>query len=136
MQETAERVAPIAPNLITDEDPPRLIGGVEKRTGRVVFPCPEGDSHEPLVLGREGKVWSWTVQRFRPKSPPYQGPEVFEPFIYAYVELPEVIVAARMTGVTPEAMRTGMAVRFAPTIFVTASGERKLVPAFQPEERA
>lgn len=41
-------------------------------------------------LSRDGVVWSWTVQRYAPKSPPYVPPAGgFRPFVVAYVELPE-----------------------------------------------
>jgi uncharacterized OB-fold protein len=44
----------------------------------------------PLDLTGRGTVWSHTVQRFAPKSPPYVPPaEGFRPFAVGYVELPE-----------------------------------------------
>ena len=77
-------------------------------------------------------IWSHTVQRFRPKSPPYAGPQAFEPFIVAYVELPgETIVCARLTGIAPEAVSIGMAVEFAPAALDTPDGPRA-IPAFRP----
>ena len=78
---------PIAPDLWTDEDRPRLIGG-RGPDGAVVFPRPTGDAAERWVavpLPRTGRLWSWTRQDFRPK-PPYEGPEPFEPFLLGYVE--------------------------------------------------
>jgi len=117
---------PIAQGLFTNDDPPRLLGG-RRADGRVVFPCGAVDT--PVPLSREGTVWSHTVQRFRPKSPPYAGPDAFEPFVFAYVELPELIVAARLTGIAPEAVRIGMAVEFAPAAIDTA--DPRLVPAFR-----
>jgi uncharacterized OB-fold protein len=36
----------------------------------------------------DGTLWTWTVQRFAPKSPPYVPPEDgFRPFALGYVEL-------------------------------------------------
>lgn len=98
-------LAPIAPGLWTDEAEPRLLGG-RGPDGRIRFPCPEGV--EPMALSRRGTLWSWTVQRFEPKRPPYDGPVPFEPFMLGYVELPETIVEARLVGI--EAPRIGMAV--------------------------
>lgn len=98
--------APIAPGLWTDEAEPRLLGG-RGPDGRIRFPCPEGA--EPVPLGREGTLWSWTVQRFEPKRPPYDGPVPFEPFMLGYVELPETIVETRLTGI--DAPRIGLPVR-------------------------
>ena len=94
-------LAPIAAGLWTDEAQPRLIGGKHRESGEIVFPMPPGDAaalYEPMPLSRRGTLWSWTVQSFRPKSPPYDGPEDFAPFALGYVELPgEVIVETRLT---------------------------------------
>lgn len=53
--------------------------------------CPRcAASMTPTVLADEGILWTWTVQRFAPKSPPYEpGPGEFEPFAVGYVELPD-----------------------------------------------
>ena len=107
--------APIAAGLWTGETPPRLIGGRRKSDGEIVFPMPNGDSaalHDAVPLSRTGTLWSWTIQSFRPKSPPYDGPEAFEPFALGYVELPgEVIVETRLTRT--DNLRIGMAVELA-----------------------
>jgi uncharacterized protein len=100
----------IAEGLFTDETPPRLVGGRHRETGRIVFPCPEGNDYEPWPLRRDGTLWSYTVQRYRPKSPPYAGPEAFAPWAVAYVELPgETIVEARLANVPLDEVRIGMA---------------------------
>src|SRR3546814_8899809 len=102
----------IAKGLFTEESPPRLIGGRDRATGRIVFPCPDGGAYEQVPFGREGTLWSYTVQRFRPKTPPYSGPETFRPWIVAYVELPgETIVEARLTDIAVEDVEIGMALR-------------------------
>jgi len=120
---------PIAENLFSDETPPRLLGGRDAH-GRLVFPYPPGAV--PVPLARRGTIWSHTVQRFRPKSPPYAGPPSFEPFIVAYVELPgETIICARLTGIAPDSVRIGMAVELAPAALDTADGPRA-IPAFRP----
>jgi len=120
---------PIAEGLFTRETPPRLLGGRDLE-GRLTFPCPAGA--EPVPLARRGTVWSYTVQRFRPKSPPYIGPDVFEPFVVAYVELAgETIVEARLTGIEPGAVHIGLTVEFAPAPLDTCDGPR-LIPAFAP----
>lgn len=100
----------IAEGLFVDAPHPALIGGRHRETGRIVFPCPIGSpDHEPVVLPRRGTLWSWTVQRFRPKTPPYAGPEDFTPFALGYVELPgAVIVEAPFTDVAFDALRIGM----------------------------
>lgn len=104
---------PIAEGLFTDEAEPRLIGGRRLSDGRIVFPMPSGGEavfYEPVPLSRKGTLWSWTVQRFRPKSPPYAGPEAFEPYAVGYVELPgEVIVESRLADVAFDRIHSGMA---------------------------
>ena len=95
---------PIAPDLfIVTKDGPRLLGGRRKTDGKIVFPLPPGAERayfETIELSPTGKLWSWTVQRFRPKSPPYAGDEDeknFKPFALGYVELPgEIIVESRL----------------------------------------
>lgn len=104
-------MTPIAPGIWTDEAEPRLIGG-RGADGRIRFPMPGGDAaadFEPVPLSRAGILWSWTIQQFEPKRPPYDGPVPFAPFMLGYVELPEVIVETRLEGIdTPE---IGMALR-------------------------
>ena len=129
---------PIAEGLFTSETPPRLIGGRERATGRIVFPCPPGDGYEPYPLHREGRVWSYTIQRFRPKSPPYAGPENFEPYAVAYIELPgELIVEGRLVNVGFEAIDVGMKVRLTQIPLDPSKGaDGVLIHAFEPAERA
>lgn len=101
----------IAEGLFVTEPQPALVGGRHRASGRIVFPCPTGTSdYDPVVLPRRGTLWSWTVQRFRPKTPPYAGPEEFTPFALGYVELPgAVIVEAPFTDVAFEDLKIGMA---------------------------
>lgn len=123
----------IAEGLFTDDVPPRLVGGRDRQTGRIVFPCPAGDACEPVALGREGRLWSWTVQRFRPKSPPYAGPDAFAPWVVAYVELPgEVIVEARLVDVAFADVRIGMPVRLVQAPLDPAASDSPMIPAFAP----
>ncbi|MDE2620060.1 MAG: OB-fold domain-containing protein [Sphingomonadales bacterium] len=128
---------PIAEGLFITEPDPSLIGGRHRASGRIVFPCPPTDDFEPVPLGREGTLWSWTVQRFRPKSPPYAGPEAFAPWAVGYVELPgETIVEARLVNVALDALRIGMPLRLTLVPLEIARGggatEPVLVHAFEP----
>jgi uncharacterized protein len=73
--------------------------------------CPRcGGPAAPAVLSGAGTLWTWTVQRFAPKAPPYAVPAGgFQPFVVGYVELPEgVRVLAVLDGVRPEDARIGM----------------------------
>jgi uncharacterized OB-fold protein len=96
-------------------DEPVLLGSECRRCGTVSFPrqgtCPRCTSTDVKErrLARRGTLWSWTIQRFRPKSPPYTGPEAFEPYGVGYVELPgEVRVEARLTEADPAKLEIGM----------------------------
>lgn len=95
---------PVAQTLFSGSpDAPRLYGGQHRETGRIVFPLPENadqNGYDTVELKTRGKLWSWTIQRFRPKSPPYAGPESdhdFSPFALGYVELEgQIIIETRI----------------------------------------
>lgn len=123
----------IAQGLFTDEASPRLIGGRNRASGRIVFPCPPGADYEPYPLRRDGTLWSYTIQRYRPKSPPYLGPEAFRPWAVAYVELPgEVIVEARLTNVEFDAITIGMPLVLTRIPLDPDAEESVLIHAFEP----
>ena len=95
---------------------PRLVGSLCGACGVVTFPkqasCPRCTSLAVAerLLATRGTLWSWTVQCFPPKSPPYAGDTgAFEPYGVGYVELPgEVRVEARLTESDPRRLRIGM----------------------------
>lgn len=123
----------IAPRLFTDENPPRLVGGRDRQSGRIVFPCPEGSDYETYPLKREGTLWSFTVQRYRPKSPPFAGPEAFAPWAVGYVELPdETIVEARLAHVALDAIHIGMALELTFVPLDPDAADPVMIHAFQP----
>ena len=112
-----------------------LLGGRNRATGKVVFPMPsDTERFDPVELPRRGKLWSWTVQRFRPKTPPYTGPEAFEPFAVGYVELPDaVIVESILVDVPFETLRIGMEMELVPLPWGQDSqGNTVLTYAFRP----
>ena len=124
---------PIAAGLFTEEARPRLVGGRHRATGRIVFPCPPGADYEPHPLSREGTLWSYTIQRYRPKSPPYAGPEAFEPWPVAYVELPgETIVEARLCNVAFDGITIGMPLELTFIPLDPAAADPVMIHAFQP----
>ena len=115
------RPEPIVDRLFTIDPSVRLIGGRHTGTDRLVFPCPDEANFELVPLSARGTLWSYTVQRFRPKSPPYAGPDDFEPYAVGYVELPgEVIVETRIVCVPFDLLRIGMAMVATTEIFVSA----------------
>ncbi len=126
---------PIDPELWTDEESPRLVAG-KLPSGKVVFPMPTGDAAtgvERHPLPRRGRLWSWTSQDFRPKSPyegPGEGPQDFEPYLLGYVEIPgEVIVETRIVGATLDQLNLGMPMEFC----IVPFNDRHSTFAFRPE---
>ena len=124
--------------FIQDATGPALLGGRRKSDGVIVFPLAGGaerEFYEPVRLAPEGVLWSFTVQRFRPKSPPYDGAddeETFKPYAVGYVELPgEVIVESRLEVDDFAKLRIGMKVRLAIVPF-RRTGGTALTYAFQP----
>ena len=102
---------PIAEGLWSNDAQPRLIGAKRKIDSEIIFPMPLGDAaddYDAVELSPTGTLWSWTIQSFRPKTPPYIGPEDFVPFAIGYVELPDqVIVETRLTQT--HGLKIGMA---------------------------
>ena len=109
----------IAPNLfaagsLDDAAGPRLIGARRRADRKLHFPCPPAIDSEWDIeeLPATGTLWSFTVQRFRLKSPPYAGPAEFTPYAVGYIELPgAVIVESRIVGVPFDRLRIGMAMK-------------------------
>ena len=119
MPVTDKKSIPIQEGLFTwPSDDPRLIGSKCRNCGQVTFPaqnsCPNCclEDVEKIKLGKRGKLWTWTVQGFYPKSPPYAGPETpenFVPFGVGYIELPgEVKVESRLSVNDPDKLEIGM----------------------------
>lgn len=137
---TAPSQAPIAEGLFTSPpDEPQLIGGVCRACGSVAFPrprscarCTSEDIQEHL-LSRHGTLWSWTVQRFRPKEP-FLGADPFEPYGVGYVDLAgDVLVEARLTTADPAQLEIGQPVELVIVPFAAADdGTELLTFAFRP----
>jgi uncharacterized OB-fold protein len=97
------RMMPVAADLMEfAPDGVRLVAGRRRSDGKFAFPLPGGPAgadYERVTLDRIGLLWSWTIQRFCPKSPPYAGGDAasFRPFAIGYVEIPgQIIVEARL----------------------------------------
>jgi uncharacterized OB-fold protein len=132
---------PVAEGLFTwPDDEPRLIGSRCEACGVVTFPeqdsCPACTSTdvERYLLSRTGTLWTWTVQGFRPKSPPYEGPLEFEPYPVGYVELPgEVKVETLLVDAPPEQLRIGMEMELTIVPFASSESDEPMVTyAFRP----
>ncbi|WP_226365036.1 Zn-ribbon domain-containing OB-fold protein [Pseudonocardia sp. ICBG162] len=109
----AAAVRTVDDSLFT-EDRTALLGSRYTTCGACTFPrqdgCPRctGDAMEDVALPRRGRLWSWTSQGFRPKTP-YTGTESYEPFGVGYVELPgHLIVETRLVETTPSNLEIGM----------------------------
>jgi uncharacterized OB-fold protein len=136
----APAVAVIDAQLIAGtEQEPRLIGSACRVCGTVTFPCQSScprctsEDIESRQLATRGRLWTWTVQCFPPKAPPYLPAAVaeFEPYGIGYVELPgEVRVEARLTESDPERLRIGMDMEL--TLVPVPGAEEKLTFAFRP----
>lgn len=88
-----------------------------RHCGEVYFPpaanCTAccGDDMQPLDLGGNGHLWSWTVQAFMPKSPYNSGESAqdFQPYGVGYVQMPcGVKVESRLTSADPDVLKIGM----------------------------
>jgi uncharacterized OB-fold protein len=130
----------IAEGLFTLGPSPRLIGGRRRSDGRVVFPAPAGpeaQDFERIELSPDGTLWSYTVQRFRPKEPYAAGDDerTFKPFAVGYVELPgEVIVEARLAVDDFARLKIGQPMRLTLETFrKDPDGVDVVTYAFRPE---
>jgi uncharacterized protein len=137
---------PVAEGLWrTNDDEPRLVGSRCDGCGETRFPvagsCARctGTSMTTVDLPTRGTLWSWTIQGFLPKNPPYAGletPLTFVPYGVGYVELPGAcIVESRLTENRPEHLRIGMPLRLVLIPFTTdGEGREVLTFAFSPED--
>ena len=132
---------PVGEGLFTwPADEPRLIGSRCQGCGTITFPaqssCPRctGTDVQEHLLARRGRLWTWTVQGFRPKSPPYEGPTDFEPYPVGYVDLPgETKVETLLVDVAPEDLQIGAEMELAVVPFPSSVDDRPLVTfAFRP----
>ncbi len=130
---------PISDNLFTDDNMTALVGARNKQTGHISFPLPltPNENIEPIALASRATVWTYTVQRFPPKTP-YAGPadpENFKPSIVAYVSLPgQTMVESRLTGIEPEDVEIGMEVELTaiPLDPDAPASDQVMIHAFQP----
>ena len=131
---------PVADGIFTNgADGPRLLAGRRKTDGEMKFPMPTGPEaahFDRVELAPEGKLWSFTVQRFRPKTPPYVGDDdekSFRPYAVGYVEFPgQVIAEGRILVDDFSALRIGQPMRVDIEQFVTSTRGAVATYAFRP----
>jgi len=132
----SEMPPPIDPQLfrLAADGSPILLAGRDRDTGRIAFPPPaDNERFETIALPRHGRLWSWTIQRFRPKSPPYAGPEAFEPYAVGYVALGDtIIIEGRLTGAALDGYRIDMPMELVAIAFTMADGSTRTTFAFAP----
>ena len=126
------------PHLVLSEDGSYYLqGGHNEALGKYVFPLMGGDKEffQPVPLKRRGTVWSFTVQRSRPKTPPYAGPDDFIPYLVAYVDLPgQLKVEARLVDIEEEEVEIGLPVEL--TVIPDINGTPgSVMHAFRPLEK-
>ena len=107
---------PVEDGLFTwPSEQPSLIGSRCKSCGHYFFPrikiCQNPDCNEKevedVLLGRRGKLWSYTIQHYAP-PPPYHGPV---PLTIGLMELSEEklrIMGQLVEGIKPEDIKIGM----------------------------
>ena len=109
---------PIAEGLFTwPADKPALLASRCKQCGIAAFPVAEScmacSGQEVTVeeLPTRGTLWTWTIQRFMPKTPYHSNEtaETFQPYGVGYLELPGgVRVEGRLTENDPDKIHIGM----------------------------
>lgn len=145
-QHIGKNAIPIQEDLFTwPSDDPHLIGSQCGHCGKVTFPaqksCPSccQERVENVELAKRGRLWTWTIQGFPPKAPPYaiqETPETFVPYGVGYVELPgEVRVETRLTENDPARLEIGMEMELVVQKFIEdEEGNDLMIFAFKPVE--
>jgi len=133
---------PLAEGLFSFPDDPHLLGSRCSQCGVHTFPrqedCPRcsATAMEPVELATTGTLWTWTTQAFRPKTPPYLGPESdadFSPYLIGYVELPgQVKVEGRLVETTADQLTIGQQMELAIVPFRQDGDTEVVTFAFRP----
>ena len=120
MKNDQKIILPAVDGFFTMEEEPHLIGGRFKKTGAFCFPRDlggsdptfENDEIEEVLLGRFGKIWSYTNSVY-PPPPPFIPQDPYVPVVVAAVELEKekiVILGQIAAGFTVGDLTLGMEV--------------------------
>lgn len=117
-----------------------LIGARRRSDGAVTFPFPVGsetEDYEKILLPTTGTLWTYTVQRFRPKAPYNDGlaeQAEFKPYAVGYVHLDgHVIVETRIVTEDLSVLKLGLPMKVVlEKLRTEADGEEILTYAFSP----
>lgn len=135
---------PVADGLFTwPSDEPALLASRCTACGNHAFPRQDGCPRcscadvETVELGRRGRLWTWTVQAFPPKAPPFAGdadPERFRPFGVGYVDLDgKLLVESRLTINDPDDLEIDMELELCiEPLFIDDAGNEVVTFAFGP----
>jgi uncharacterized protein len=135
----------VTPRFIDDSlveglpDDPVLVSSRCRTCGTVAFPsqascprCADLDV-ERYPLSRQGSPWSFTTQRFAPKTPYLAATAPFRPFGVGYVELDgKVRVESRLIADDLRSLRIGMPMELTLDAFHDDGGQSVLTFAFTP----
>lgn len=127
---------------LDDDGRPVLFGSRCTNCDNHMYPrqsgCPRCmfDEQEDIELAQTGTLWTWTIQAFPPKAPPYLGPvgADFVPYGVGYVELEnQVRVEARLTIADPDQLQIGMEMEIVAQVLTTDDdGNEVITYAFAP----
>jgi uncharacterized OB-fold protein len=135
---------PVAEGVFTwPSDEPRLIASRCTDCDNHMFPvqtdCPRcsGSTTEQVELSRTGTLWTWTIQGYPPKAPPYAGnvdPATFEPFGVGYVDIDgKVRVESRLTVADVDKLKIGMELEMVlDPLYTNDDGDEVVTFAFAP----
>lgn len=140
---------PIATGLFSWPERPHLIASSCAACGTTTFPsqssCPRctGSDMRQVALATRGRLWSWTIQGFEPKTP-YAGEGPFEPYGVGYVELAaetqgasEVLVESRLGENHPDRLHIGDEMELCIVPFRhDAEGHQLVTFSFRPARQA
>ena len=135
---------PVAHGIFTwPSDSPRLLASCCDDCGNHMFPlqggCSKcgGASTKTVELSGRGTLWTWTVQSYPPKAPPFAGnvdPATFEPYGVGYVEIDgKLMVESRLTVADPDLLDIGMELEMVlDPLYINTNGEQVVTFAFAP----